>query len=92
MCVTHIKSPLENARRKVEQIYTGPLDTEVGDAMFECKADVSINTVYDYKFINSGLYSILTACITFTSASLAWQTNFRKSMGFSSIVFDRAKG
>lgn len=41
MCVSHIKSPLEHARKKVELIYTGPLDTELAESMFECDPDVS---------------------------------------------------
>ena len=41
MCVQFIKSPLANAKAKVEHIYTGPLDTELAEAMFECDPDVS---------------------------------------------------
>ena len=41
MCVQHIPSPLANARNKVETVYTGPTDTELADAMFECDTDVS---------------------------------------------------
>ncbi|KAK2147140.1 hypothetical protein LSH36_568g02003 [Paralvinella palmiformis] len=36
MCVEHIKSPLSNARSKVEHIYTGPLDTELAESMVNC--------------------------------------------------------
>lgn len=39
MCVNHIRSPVDNARRKVELIYTGPLDTELAESMFECDPD-----------------------------------------------------
>ena len=42
MCVQHILSPLKNARQKVEHIYTGPLDTDLSEAMLECDPDVSI--------------------------------------------------
>ncbi|XP_065333503.1 116 kDa U5 small nuclear ribonucleoprotein component [Cloeon dipterum] len=36
MCVEHIKSPLDNARAKVEHIYTGPLDSEIAEDMCKC--------------------------------------------------------
>ncbi|ESO05879.1 hypothetical protein HELRODRAFT_105890 [Helobdella robusta] len=39
MCVQHIKSPIDNARRKIEHIYTGPLDTELANHMFNCDPD-----------------------------------------------------
>ncbi|KAI0221240.1 hypothetical protein LSAT2_027391 [Lamellibrachia satsuma] len=39
MCVQFMKSPLANARTKVEHIYTGPVDTELAEAMFECDPD-----------------------------------------------------
>ena len=42
MCVQFMKSPLASARAKVEHIYTGPVDTELAEAMFECDPDVSI--------------------------------------------------
>lgn len=41
MCVEHIGSPQDNARNKVEHIYTGDIDTELADAMFACDPDVS---------------------------------------------------
>ena len=40
MCVNHIPSPTDNARRKVEHIYTGPLDTELAESMFDCSPEV----------------------------------------------------
>jgi len=43
MCVTHIPSPIDNARRKIEHIYTGPLDTELVESMFECSPEVWFN-------------------------------------------------
>ncbi|XP_064613567.1 LOW QUALITY PROTEIN: 116 kDa U5 small nuclear ribonucleoprotein component-like [Liolophura sinensis] len=39
MCVEHIGSPQDNARSKVEHIYTGDIDTELADAMFACDPD-----------------------------------------------------
>lgn len=39
MCVNHIPSPLTNARKKVEHLYTGPLDTELAESMFDCSPD-----------------------------------------------------
>ncbi|KAG0167176.1 U5 small nuclear ribonucleoprotein component [Apophysomyces sp. BC1034] len=39
MIVQHIPSPAANAAHKIEQIYTGPLDTEVAQAMRNCDPD-----------------------------------------------------
>ncbi|ELU06359.1 hypothetical protein CAPTEDRAFT_158714 [Capitella teleta] len=36
MCVNHIPPPSDNAQRKVEHIYTGPLDTDISEAMLRC--------------------------------------------------------
>lgn len=51
MVVDHIPSPVENAARKVEQIYTGPLDTEVAEAMKKCDPDgplvIHVTKLYD---------------------------------------------
>lgn len=40
MCVNHIPSPIENARTKVESIYTGPLNTSLVQDMFACDPNV----------------------------------------------------
>ena len=45
MCVDHINSPLAHARNKVEQSYTGPMDTELADSMLECDPDVGISHI-----------------------------------------------
>ncbi|XP_052246978.1 116 kDa U5 small nuclear ribonucleoprotein component-like [Dreissena polymorpha] len=39
MCVEHIKSPLGNARQKIEHIYTGPLESDLVDMMVQCDSD-----------------------------------------------------
>jgi U5 small nuclear ribonucleoprotein component len=41
MCVQHIPSPVDNARLKVQHIYTGPLETALGEDMCNCDPDVS---------------------------------------------------
>ena len=41
MCVEHIPSPAHNAHTKVDHIYTGPLDTDVAQAMHDCNSEVS---------------------------------------------------
>ena len=41
MCV-QLKSPLANARNKVDHVYTGPVDTELAEAIFECDPEVSM--------------------------------------------------
>ena len=51
MCVNHILSPQKNAKHKVEHIYTGPMDTELGEAMQECDPDVSLLCQMTLDFI-----------------------------------------
>jgi len=41
MCVQHIPSPIDNARTKVENIYTGPLNSDLAQDMFDCNPNVS---------------------------------------------------
>ena len=41
MCVDHIGSPLSNARRKIEHIYSGPMESDLVDMMVQCDPDVS---------------------------------------------------
>lgn len=36
MCVEHIKSPLDNAKTKIDHIYTGPNTSKVYDDMVNC--------------------------------------------------------
>ncbi|XP_014666920.1 PREDICTED: 116 kDa U5 small nuclear ribonucleoprotein component-like [Priapulus caudatus] len=50
MCVQHIPSPRANARRKVEHIYTGPMDTELAEAMFQCDSEgpLMVHTTKQY--------------------------------------------
>jgi 116 kDa U5 small nuclear ribonucleoprotein component len=42
MCVQYIKSPQDNAKTKVEHIYTGPLDSEIAEDMIKCNPEVSL--------------------------------------------------
>ncbi|XP_078475454.1 116 kDa U5 small nuclear ribonucleoprotein component isoform X1 [Lampetra fluviatilis] len=39
MCVEHVPSPQAGARTKIEHTYTGPLDSELADAMLDCDPD-----------------------------------------------------
>uniref|UniRef100_A0A2C9JTD6 116 kDa U5 small nuclear ribonucleoprotein component n=1 Tax=Biomphalaria glabrata TaxID=6526 RepID=A0A2C9JTD6_BIOGL len=39
MCVDHIPSPVENAKRKIEHIYTGPMDSDLAEEMIQCEAE-----------------------------------------------------
>ena len=41
MCVQHIPSPVDNAKLKVQHIYTGPLDSDLAEDMCSCDPDVS---------------------------------------------------
>lgn len=45
MIVTMVKSPRDNAKSKVENLYTGPQDTELAESMIECDQEVSSLTV-----------------------------------------------
>lgn len=45
MCVQHIPSPVDNARLKVQHIYTGPLESVLAEDMCNCDPDVSIHTL-----------------------------------------------
>lgn len=51
MVSQHIPSPSQNALAKIQQIYTGPLDTEVAQAMAKCDPDgplmIHITKLYD---------------------------------------------
>ena len=42
MLVHHVPSPLENAKKKIEHIYTGPQDSELVESMQNCDPDVCI--------------------------------------------------
>jgi 116 kDa U5 small nuclear ribonucleoprotein component len=42
MCVQFIKSPQDNAKIKVEHIYTGPLESEIAEDMIKCDPEVSL--------------------------------------------------
>jgi U5 small nuclear ribonucleoprotein component len=39
MCVTHIPSPLSNAKNKVTNVYTGPVESEVAEDMLNCDSE-----------------------------------------------------
>ncbi|PSN53258.1 116 kDa U5 small nuclear ribonucleoprotein component [Blattella germanica] len=39
MCVQHIPSPVDNAKLKVQHIYTGPLDSDLAEDMCNCDPD-----------------------------------------------------
>ncbi|RUS85356.1 hypothetical protein EGW08_006899 [Elysia chlorotica] len=39
MCVEHVPSPVDNAKRKVEHIYTGPSDSDLAEEMSQCEAE-----------------------------------------------------
>ncbi|KEF63336.1 elongation factor 2 [Exophiala aquamarina CBS 119918] len=39
MIVQHLPSPVEGAKRTLDNYYTGPIDSEIGKAMLSCDAD-----------------------------------------------------
>ena len=40
MCVDHVPSPVAAAKMKVENLYTGPMDSDLVDTMIECDPEV----------------------------------------------------
>ncbi|KAI4870270.1 P-loop containing nucleoside triphosphate hydrolase protein [Hypoxylon rubiginosum] len=52
MVVRNVPSPLEAAERKLEQYYTGPLDTKVAESMKKCDQDGPL-VVHITKLFNS---------------------------------------
>ena len=46
MCVEHIPSPQDNARRKVEHTYTGPSDSDLAEEMVQCSPEVRIKITH----------------------------------------------
>lgn len=61
MCVAHIPSPTAGARTKIEQIYTGPMDSELAKAMLRCDPAgplmIHIAKLY-HKFDCSAFYAL----------------------------------
>ncbi|CAG8764143.1 7997_t:CDS:2, partial [Acaulospora morrowiae] len=60
MVVQHIPSPEKNAINKVEHIYTGPMDTNVAEAMRKCDSDGPL-MIYITKLYNSSDVSTFDA-------------------------------
>ncbi|KAI9784760.1 MAG: hypothetical protein M1839_001490 [Geoglossum umbratile] len=60
MIVEHVPSPLEGARKMLENYYTGPLDTKIAEAMQSCNQDGPL-VVHVSKLFNtsdaSGFFS-----------------------------------
>ncbi|CAG8836006.1 6476_t:CDS:2, partial [Racocetra persica] len=52
MVVQHIPSPEKNAIKKIKHTYTGPMDTEVAEAMRKCDSDGPL-MIYVTKLYNS---------------------------------------
>ena len=48
MCVDHIGSPLSNAKRKIEHIYSGPMESDLVDMMVQCDPDVSTTAIWSH--------------------------------------------
>lgn len=57
MCVEHIPSPADNARSKVQHVYTGPVESDLGDDMCACDPDVSFVLKFNVKdLVNVNAY------------------------------------
>ncbi|GAV09108.1 hypothetical protein RvY_18704-2 [Ramazzottius varieornatus] len=61
MIVKHISSPLDHARMKIEQIYSGPMNSPQVKAMVECDANgpLMIHTVKNYSTQDATSFHIL---------------------------------
>lgn len=61
MCVEHIPSPLENAKTKVDQIYSGTNDTERYDDMVACDGDgrLMVHTTKQYPTEDTTCFHVL---------------------------------
>lgn len=61
MCVQHVCSPVDNARRKVEHIYTGPLDGPLAEAMFKCDPEgpLMVHTTKLYPSLDATSFHVL---------------------------------
>ncbi|KAH8009571.1 hypothetical protein HPB51_018264 [Rhipicephalus microplus] len=51
MCVSHVPSPARVTRQKIECIYTGPLESELGEAMLKCDPEgpLIVHTTKQYS-------------------------------------------
>lgn len=56
MCVEHIKSPLENAKKKVDHIYTGPNNSKIYDDMVNCDQEGLLMVIHKYNVYNAFKY------------------------------------
>lgn len=61
MCVQHIQSPMQNARNKIEQCYSGPIDSAAGRAMLRCDPDgpLMIHTVKNYSTQDASSFHVM---------------------------------
>ncbi|CAN7937254.1 unnamed protein product [Ixodes hexagonus] len=51
MCVNHIPPPARVSKQKIEYIYTGPIDSELGEAMLKCDPEgpLVVHTTKQYS-------------------------------------------
>ncbi|XP_055327870.1 116 kDa U5 small nuclear ribonucleoprotein component-like [Paramacrobiotus metropolitanus] len=61
MCIKHIQSPLQNARNKIGQTYSGPLDSYVVKSMVRCDpgGPLMVHTVKNYSTQDASSFHIL---------------------------------
>lgn len=55
MCVEHVKSPLENAKLKIDHIYTGPNTSKLYDDMVNCDQEGFLMVILDVMGQNEWL-------------------------------------
>lgn len=64
MCVEHIYSPVDNAKGKVEHIYTGPSDTKLFDDMINCDQEGKLMVIFSsFMLANYYLFVLETVLI-----------------------------
>ncbi|KAJ2855194.1 hypothetical protein GGI22_004222 [Coemansia erecta] len=61
MCAAHIRSPLENAAHKTDQLYTGSMDSAAAQAMRNCDADgpLVLSAVKQYPSPDASTFYVL---------------------------------
>lgn len=76
MCVLHIRSPLDNALRKVQHIYTGAMDSELARCMIACDPEgpLMVHTTKLYPTTDATNFHVLGRVM---SGTLSSHTNVR---------------
>lgn len=65
MCVEHIQSPLENAKKKVDHIYTGPKEGRIYQNMIDCNQNgtLMVHSAKMYPTDDCTFFQVSFVCI-----------------------------